>query len=764
MEFLKQKRNRSLSKLKEKMQGKDIIFERKTKISPNSKLYFFIDENGNEASFRIKSGRDLKKKIHELEFEIPYYIDREGRQIIINNIQKFFDSEINRIYKLNEISLINQTEFDEQYDSIPNKLAEEPLYLDKLFFNNKKMIPYHTSNYEYIFFKNFDLNFKDMRYICSSTEKTTNIIEIFRKKNVGITTFLYIFYSQLRTRVIKADRFIPFILFNYSKLLSFKEHKILIETLYFNILNLFVEYIYYKKFCTKIYNNIIDCGFNIPKIIITIITSYMEHIKEYDMGFVPCIIIDNFNPDFIQLQNDLIILQKNYNFKVIFVYKLENRSCNRIILDYFIGIKNESFLMKYTNTLYENIGKLPNKYPQYFNEFSPIIENYLKINNCESEENVKQMISFDEEEIEKEIYKFYKNEQEIVNLYLNEILVLIDKPININKEFIQNIFLNIPLNVLDIEITENNNIKIKYSSKNAKKVIYKICSSSIINLLPKLHELNIDNFIKGGIFKRGITELFKKEKPIFGKIDEVIEFDRIINSFRNKKNYKFTDEEINNKFKKMKSIKKLKTQYKNFEFNERIIITQNQNGKDWDIAIIEKDKNNNNLIRLCLVLISINKTINEIQIILENFFDKQKYIKKKIKEILNIEINETHILFVLMRKTQNTNTLFFLNEYKIPFIYYDIDTKSFIDEPIKYINSIKLDEKTLFNKNNLIWNESLKYNKNGKIQKNEEAQNNEEEEDEISEQEEEGNNINTNNNDKIDISNIIFNKNEPKFD
>ena len=115
-----------------------------------------------------------------------------------------------------------------------------------------------------------------------------------------------------------------------------------------------------------------------------------------------------------------------------------------------------------------------------------------------------------------------------------------------------------------------------------------------------------------------------------------------------------------------------------------------------------------------------------------------------------------------MRKTQNTNTLFFLNEYKIPFIYYDIDTDSFIDESIKYINSIKLDEKTSFNKNILIWNESLKYNKNCKNKKNEATQNDEEEE-EIVEQEEKENNIIINNNDKKDISNIIF-KNEPKFD
>lgn len=115
-------------------------------------MFTFVDENGKEKKERIKTSDELSSKLSELGFKIAYYIDKNGREILIDNIQKFFLLNIDKIYNLKEISLINETEFDNQYDSIPNKLGEEALYLNKFFFNNKKYIPYHTSNYEYICF------------------------------------------------------------------------------------------------------------------------------------------------------------------------------------------------------------------------------------------------------------------------------------------------------------------------------------------------------------------------------------------------------------------------------------------------------------------------------------------------------------------------------------------------------------------------------------------------------------------------------------
>lgn len=105
---------------------------------------------------------------------------------------------------------------------------------------------------------------------------------------------------------------------------------------------------------------------------------------------------------------------------------------------------------------------------------------------------------------------------------MNEISILIGRELDVNNDFIKNIFLNTPFNIFDLNILKNNNISIYYASKSVKKIVYDICSSSIIDLLPKLNVLDIDNFFKGGIFERGITELLKRKKLIFGIIDDVV--------------------------------------------------------------------------------------------------------------------------------------------------------------------------------------------------------------------------------------------------
>ena len=187
-----------------------------------------------------------------------------------------------------------------------------------------------------------------------------------------------------------------------------------------------------------------------------------------------------------------------------------------------------------------------------------------------------------------------------MNLYINEISILIDKEIDLNNIFERNIILNTPLNVFDIELYDNYYIKIKYSGENVRNVVNKICSLSIIDLLPKLTNINMDNFIKGGIFERGVKELLIKKLPIFGEIREIIEFNCILNYFKNKKDYRFNEEELKEKFKRLKKVKELKIKYETFIFSNKVMITQSQNGKDWDLDIVEKDVVDAKNINLCL--------------------------------------------------------------------------------------------------------------------------------------------------------------------
>lgn len=192
---------------------------------------------------------------------------------------------------------------------------------------------------------------------------------------------------------------------------------------------------------------------------------------------------------------------------------MENKLSNRIFLDYLEEKKNESFDYKYTTTLYSDLYELPNKYEDVFKSLKPTINNYLKLNNCLNEDEAKNVEIEEEKEVENEIFQFFNNDKDQINLYLNEISILINREINIETDFIKNIFLHIPLNLFDLEIISNNTIIIKYSSSIVEKIVYRICSDSIIGLLPKINNLNLDNFVKGGLFERGIKGYINDVEP-----------------------------------------------------------------------------------------------------------------------------------------------------------------------------------------------------------------------------------------------------------
>ena len=121
---------------------------------------------------------------------------------------------------------------------------------------------------------------------------------------------------------------------------------------------------------------------------------------------------------------------------------MENKLSNRIFLDYLEERKNENFDYKYTRTLYDGLYQLPNKYKNVFRLLIPTMNSYLKIDNIFNEKEAKSMVEEEEKEIKKELYKFFSNDKEQLNLYINELSILIGKEINIKSDFIKNIFLN----------------------------------------------------------------------------------------------------------------------------------------------------------------------------------------------------------------------------------------------------------------------------------------------------------------------------------
>ena len=210
----------------------------------------------------------------------------------------------------------------------------------------------------------------------------------------------------MRTRIRTNERFIPFIIFNYDKLLNLTKIKSLVDNINFSIVNLFVTYKEYNDFCSIIYKLITEISFDIDKIIINIIKSYMEYVKKYNMNNVPCIIIDNYNPTYKQLYIALETLLKEFNFRIIFIFQLENKLSNEVLVDYLREKRNEMFEYKYARTIYYDINKLPTKYPKYYKCLIPTINNYIRINNCKSEEEAKNILFEEENYIEKEILNF----------------------------------------------------------------------------------------------------------------------------------------------------------------------------------------------------------------------------------------------------------------------------------------------------------------------------------------------------------------------
>ena len=199
----------------------------------------------------------------------------------------------------------------------------------------------------------------------------------------------------------------------------------------------------------------------------------------------------------------------------------------------------------------------------------------------------------------------------------------------------------------------------------------------------------------------------------FGKIDNKVKFNCILNYFRSNEEYNFTDSELEQKILALKDMNKLREKYKNFSFIKCFIIKQKNKGKDWDMALVMKCKEKEHtILRLILIQISINKTIKQIINILQFLDRKIKFIKRKIFRIMGININYTHILFIFNSFDTSPLTAIFCKEYEIPFIFFNPKKNNFISNKNKVINLNDLLIETSYLKHWDKWKECLNYEDN----------------------------------------------------
>ena len=684
--------------------------------SPEERIITFIIKKGDNdydnKKIKINSSYALKIELQKLKFQIPYFIENNQERILSNDDDLFYffhSTNYSKIYNYEFYTFFNQPIFDEQY-----KASQEENWtnIKKLFYNQECFCNDHLSSYSLITFKKVNFNFYNFRDTVND-HIPINIIEIFTKKEVGISTHLFLYFQNYRNTIRENERFMPFLIFKFPELKTSKKIDSVYFLLNYAIVNCFVNFTDYEKYATHLFNLIKDNGlYKINDIIFEIIKDIKNICNEKKYSYQPRVIIDRYS---FKLDEKEIFKNKLYKdseelgYKLFIIYSFKEKKTNEVLYDYLVRKKPDNYMFSYTDTLYSKIEFLPSKYPHIYSQIYPKITNYIKLQNCSNEDSAQKILKSEYNEIQKELTDFYEND-DIKNFYLNQCICFIEKEIDLNKN--KSLFLNIPFEIFDFREFENEKEKIYLyiKSETGFKNIETISNNSVILMLKHPLFNKLSNYIQGGIVEKAIIQIIKNGNSPFGKFKYLFKIDCFLNVFK-KKDYDFTKSEIEEKIKKLKHYKRLKNKYSKIEYkgDQILIIPFNNNSKEWDLAFIIKNEKGN--IELCLIQISINKTIKKIQIMLTNFINKQKYIKHKIKEIYGIQIDYTNILFILSKQMQNIETIEFMKKYNIPYIYFNHRKEpfDFRNKDNTYLNKFILSPEHHYQTNKKKFDESLTY-------------------------------------------------------
>ena len=663
------------------------------KLSQQQRIIIFVNEDGSEDMIKISSQQDFCDTIRIYKFEMPYYI-KEGKEIILSNSKDeelYFNSGYKyKIYNYKYYTFFSKNTFVAQINSYEDKLSYN---MKEIFFNKDDFVPIHLKSYTRLKFKNVLFNFYNFRDTVYD-HKALDVIELFVKSGIGITTHLFLFFLNYRKNIRPKERFIPFLIINYSKLKTSRSIAQCYLLLNFAIVTCFIDFEEYEKYSTKLYKIIKEKGINnIENIILEIIKDICNIYTEKDYFYRPSLIIDRYS--FAQDKNEIFKSQLYNNcvqlkYTLFIVYSMKEKKTNEILYKYLSNNNERNYMFSFTSTLYYGIEKLPSKFGEVYSKIYPKISNYLNIQNCECLNSAQKIIENEKNEINDILAHFYET-KELKYFYINQIINIKNKIIDVNKN--KDLFLNIPFEIVDFGQIENENEKIylKIKSAIAQKLFEEISNNSILLIIknPLFNKLN--NCIKSIIFTKVIIQLIRDNKTPFGKFPNIYEIDCFLNEFKNNKEYDFKEEkERISKIQKTKYFQKLKAKYLDNSYDGKpiLIIPFISNAKEWDLGFIIDGENEKK--ELCIIQISINKLIQTIQMMMKNFENKSKYIITKIKELYGMNINNINILFILSKKHQNKDTIDFMKKYKIPFIYFN-----YKDDQFHFLNK-KYDEITDF--------------------------------------------------------------------
>ena len=670
--------------------------------SHGERMFRLIDKDNNQiASKYCYSIDDLENFLKKYNFTLCYYI-KENQIFQLNNIDFFFNfTKECSIYSLTNLCTIPEKDFKNSIEYLKELInGPKEVNLTKIFSNFHQVFKTHFPDYNYRYFKNVEDFSNHYFFYNSSFLGPQNLIyQFFGLNGIGITTTILLTLKSFRSSVF--NRFRPFLHIECS---TFFTYEILDFLNYIEnaLIDLFINYDEFSEFVKLIKTNILKIYPNIWEIIFNIIDLYINHNPPFTKKnfYLPIIVFSHYSQD-IDFQNKLneikeYSLQTN-KFCLFIRYSDSTNLYNKKVIKYLLGNTKPKCL----NYLFDNF-YLPNNFNEYKDLFQvgPTILDVIRFNHGENYLEKK------EEDINNLIKNFYSGNTMNQNFYLSLVDTLIGRETKLDNNIIE-LLNNIPLAAFSLgfigKIEKKNNIIINYKCKIFEKIIKRISEENIVNVMNSNIYKKTEFFMKGCLFQKYIEFIIKRGKSSFGKFDFVKEIDSLLNLYdlsleKNK--------DISLLFQKNAKIQEQKKNNENIKIKGKILFIQNNFfGKDFDIGIGNDNK-------LCSIQISLNKSIDQIKIILENLEKKSQFIIQKINTIFNLKYDEFHILFILS-KSQNENTITFLKKYKIPYIIFNEENK---EEQLKL--DILFTGQTEYMGNQINWKKALDYKEKNNEKKN----------------------------------------------
>ena len=275
--------------------------------------------------------------------------------------------------------------------------------------------------------------------------------------------------------------------------------------------------------------------------------------------------------------------------------------------------------------------------------------------NNEEKKNLEEFIKNNMDLIRDDITKFYQEknictsivEKKINNKIYNDekdfmMKIIPFKYFYINKnklipgfKAIEEIYKELSNNIDFIEIFQNDKLFFKFEKFSQGDILEKVFKDDLIKLSKKIYKDEVNIIDIGEILQKGVKEFLD-------------------------------DKDINDILLSNKEFKKIIGNYTNTDLNSKIfIITQNNNGKHYDLAVV---MNINGIVVLILFQVTINKAKNKIEKMKKFLFIDINMIQIKIELLLKLKINKIFTYMVFL-KEQNNKAMIKNSGYDFNFLF-----------------------------------------------------------------------------------------------